>query len=163
MSDADPFIVKVDIEGFEADLFSANTQWVGRTPIIITELHNWLIADADATYRTCMVSRMRSEFALGEIIISLELRQRPETSFSIVREGLTRWSSGRFGAYDPNCLTFKCASCRIRWITRGRDRGKRITSMERLRWNDSRIPGSLPKQTGPPLRAVMTCQCFSFG
>ncbi|MGC1413572.1 MAG: FkbM family methyltransferase [Acetobacteraceae bacterium] len=72
MSDADPFIVKVDIEGFEADLFSANTQWVGRTPIIITELHNWLIADADATYRTCMVSRMRSEFALGEIIISLE-------------------------------------------------------------------------------------------
>ena len=45
MSDADPFIVKVDIEGFEADLFSANTQWVGRTPIIITELHNWLIRE----------------------------------------------------------------------------------------------------------------------
>jgi FkbM family methyltransferase len=38
-----PFIVKVDIEGAEADLFSCNTEWVERTPIIIVELHDWML------------------------------------------------------------------------------------------------------------------------
>jgi FkbM family methyltransferase len=37
-----PFLVKVDIEGAEADLFAANTEWVAKTPLIIVELHDWL-------------------------------------------------------------------------------------------------------------------------
>jgi len=38
-----PFVVKIDIEGGEADLFAANTEWIGVTPILIVELHDWLL------------------------------------------------------------------------------------------------------------------------
>ena len=36
-------IVKVDIEGFEADLFAHNTEWTGNTPVIFVEPHDWLL------------------------------------------------------------------------------------------------------------------------
>jgi hypothetical protein len=38
-----PFIVKIDIEGAEKDLFSGNTEWVARTPLVIVELHDWML------------------------------------------------------------------------------------------------------------------------
>ncbi len=38
-----PFIAKIDIEGAESELFSQNTDWVARFPLIIVELHDWLI------------------------------------------------------------------------------------------------------------------------
>jgi FkbM family methyltransferase len=41
--DAELFIVKVDIEGFEADLFSANTEWVQQAAVVIIEPHDWLM------------------------------------------------------------------------------------------------------------------------
>ncbi len=41
-SGAVPFIAKIDIESFEEDLFSRNTDWVEAFPIIIIELHDWM-------------------------------------------------------------------------------------------------------------------------
>lgn len=38
-----PFIVKIDIEGFEKDLFKSNTEWVRKTPLIIIEMHDWML------------------------------------------------------------------------------------------------------------------------
>jgi FkbM family methyltransferase len=38
-----PFMAKIDIEGFEDILFSSNTEWVKRFPVIIIELHDWMI------------------------------------------------------------------------------------------------------------------------
>jgi FkbM family methyltransferase len=38
-------IVKVDIEGFEDDLFSANTDWVKSTAAIFIEPHDWMLKD----------------------------------------------------------------------------------------------------------------------
>lgn len=38
-----PFIAKIDIEGFERELFSANTGWVDKFPLVIIELHDWLL------------------------------------------------------------------------------------------------------------------------
>src|SRR4051812_40955954 len=38
-----PFVVKIDIEGGEAELFSSNTEWIARTPLLIVELHDWLL------------------------------------------------------------------------------------------------------------------------
>ncbi len=38
-----PFIVKIDIEGGEAALCSDATERVGQTPILIVELHDWLL------------------------------------------------------------------------------------------------------------------------
>jgi FkbM family methyltransferase len=42
-ADAVPFIVKIDIEGFEAELFARNTEWVARFPLLIIELHDWML------------------------------------------------------------------------------------------------------------------------
>jgi FkbM family methyltransferase len=38
-----PFIVKIDIEGFENDLFSSNCEWMDKFPCIIIELHDWML------------------------------------------------------------------------------------------------------------------------
>lgn len=36
------FIVKVDIEGFESDLFASNTGWIDQAFVIYVEPHDWL-------------------------------------------------------------------------------------------------------------------------
>ena len=41
--DCFPFIVKIDIEGGEKELFQQHTEWIGRTPLIIIELHDWML------------------------------------------------------------------------------------------------------------------------
>jgi FkbM family methyltransferase len=38
-----PLICKIDIEGGESDLFSANDSWMDRFPLIIIELHDWML------------------------------------------------------------------------------------------------------------------------
>ena len=38
-----PFLVKLDIEGGEKELFSANTEWMRSTPVIIIEPHDWML------------------------------------------------------------------------------------------------------------------------
>jgi FkbM family methyltransferase len=38
-----PFIVKIDIEGFEKELFSANTDWIERTYVVVIEPHDWML------------------------------------------------------------------------------------------------------------------------
>jgi FkbM family methyltransferase len=35
------FIVKIDIEGFESDLFSHDTDWLGSAMAVMIELHDW--------------------------------------------------------------------------------------------------------------------------
>jgi FkbM family methyltransferase len=41
-----PFIIKIDIEGFESNLFSENTSWIEKFPLLIIELHDWLLPRA---------------------------------------------------------------------------------------------------------------------
>jgi FkbM family methyltransferase len=38
-----PFILKIDIEGGEDSLFSGETDWINKFPVIIIELHDWMI------------------------------------------------------------------------------------------------------------------------
>ncbi len=40
----DPFLVKIDIEGAEKEVFSRNTEWIGGTPVIMVEIHDWRYA-----------------------------------------------------------------------------------------------------------------------
>jgi FkbM family methyltransferase len=42
-TDCFPFIVKIDIEGGEKELFQQHTDWIEKTPLIIIELHDWLL------------------------------------------------------------------------------------------------------------------------
>lgn len=41
--DCVPFLIKIDIEGFESDLFSKNYQWIEKFPLMIIELHDWML------------------------------------------------------------------------------------------------------------------------
>lgn len=36
------FIIKIDIEGSEEELFSDNFRWIDETPVLIIELHDWM-------------------------------------------------------------------------------------------------------------------------
>lgn len=42
-SQCDLFMVKIDIEGFESDLFATNTDWVADAKVIIIEPHDWML------------------------------------------------------------------------------------------------------------------------
>ncbi|MCW1383969.1 FkbM family methyltransferase [Novosphingobium sp. KCTC 2891] len=39
----EPFICKIDIEGFEADLFARDTRWIDRFEVLMVEPHDWLL------------------------------------------------------------------------------------------------------------------------
>lgn len=39
-----PFIAKVDIEGFEEDLFSENLDWLKEIFVLFIEPHDWLMS-----------------------------------------------------------------------------------------------------------------------
>jgi len=71
-NDCFPFIVKIDIEGGEHDLFSENTEWVAETPLIIIELHDWLLLKKSNSrpFLQC-ISRYDRDFVyVGENIFS---------------------------------------------------------------------------------------------
>lgn len=38
-----PFIIKIDIEGSENALFLKNTEWVDLFPVLVLELHAWML------------------------------------------------------------------------------------------------------------------------
>lgn len=40
---ARPFIAKIDIEGFETDVFAADTGWIDSFALVIVELHDWML------------------------------------------------------------------------------------------------------------------------
>jgi hypothetical protein len=66
--------VKIDIEGGEKDVFANNTGWVVRTPVVVTELHDWIMPRAGTSLpflRT--VSSLDRDFVyLGEDIFSID-------------------------------------------------------------------------------------------
>jgi FkbM family methyltransferase len=68
-----PFMVKIDIEGGEGALFAANTEWIDRTPLIVIELHDWLLprGRTSASFLTCMAARDRDFVSIGENVFSI--------------------------------------------------------------------------------------------
>ena len=68
-----PFIVKLDVEGAEKDVFSGNTEWVARTPLIIVELHDWLMPrQGGATpFLRCISALDRDFVFIGENVFSI--------------------------------------------------------------------------------------------
>jgi FkbM family methyltransferase len=68
-----PFIVKIDIEGGERDLFSKDVEWVRRTPLIIIELHDWLLtSEANSSSFLRCISQLDRDFVyIGEDVYSI--------------------------------------------------------------------------------------------
>lgn len=68
-----PLLVKVDIEGGEADVFSGDTAWVARTPVLIVELHDWMYPRAGVArpFLRCVADLDRDFIQSGENVISI--------------------------------------------------------------------------------------------
>ena len=69
-----PFIVKIDIEGGEDELFSRDTEWVDHFPVLIIELHDWLLprSASSGNFLRCIAHRNRDFVHIGENIFSLK-------------------------------------------------------------------------------------------
>jgi FkbM family methyltransferase len=68
-----PFIAKIDIEGAEAELFSRNLDWVAATPLIIIELHDWMMPKQGTarSFLKCVAAQDRDFVYFGENVLSL--------------------------------------------------------------------------------------------
>ncbi len=67
--DGVPLIVKIDIEGFEINLFQSNISWVDQTPVIVFESHDWLFpwrGTAHAIFSALVGQRRRDYLQHGE-------------------------------------------------------------------------------------------------
>jgi FkbM family methyltransferase len=69
--DADIFLVKVDIEGFERDLFQDNLEWIDSAAAIIVEPHDWLFPDEETSQplQRALVARGREILICGEHLL----------------------------------------------------------------------------------------------
>ena len=63
-----PFIAKIDIEGFESDLFAENTDWLNEVYMVAIEPHDWLLP-GERTSRAFQVAMGQFDF---EIFVSGE-------------------------------------------------------------------------------------------
>jgi FkbM family methyltransferase len=57
------FIVKIDIEGFEKDLFASNTSWIEQAFVIYIEPHDWMLP-GEATSRSFMLAIAPHDFEI---------------------------------------------------------------------------------------------------
>jgi FkbM family methyltransferase len=65
-----PFVAKIDIEGFEADLFSANIDWLDETFVVYIEPHDWMLPgkSTSRTFQRAMGQRDYELFIRGETL-----------------------------------------------------------------------------------------------
>lgn len=68
-----PFIIKIDIEGYEKNLFEKNTGWANKFPVIIIEPHDWMIEKKSIIKNfLCVISKYNRDFIIkGENIFSI--------------------------------------------------------------------------------------------
>jgi len=65
------FVVKIDIEGFESDLFASNIDWIDEAAAILVETHDWLLngSGTSATLQKAMGDRRFEIVLSGENLI----------------------------------------------------------------------------------------------
>jgi FkbM family methyltransferase len=75
----EPFAIKIDIEGFESNLFERNTGWIEAFPVLIIELHDWMLPQQSNSRNFLRaISRYKRDFVyIGENVFSI--RNGPET------------------------------------------------------------------------------------
>ncbi len=68
-----PFIIKIDIEGYEEELFSDATDWIDRFPILIMEPHDWMYPKRQKSRNFIreISGRNRDFIIIGENILSI--------------------------------------------------------------------------------------------
>jgi FkbM family methyltransferase len=65
-----PFIAKIDIEGFESDLFANNTDWLEETFVVHIEPHDWMMPGrgTSLSFQKAMAKQNYELFLAGEIL-----------------------------------------------------------------------------------------------
>jgi FkbM family methyltransferase len=65
------FIAKIDIEGFEQDLFSENTEWLAQAFIVLVEPHDWMFPGrhTSRSFQRAMAEHDFELFISGENLI----------------------------------------------------------------------------------------------
>ncbi len=74
-----PFIIKIDIEGYEKDLFECNIEWIKDFQIIVIEIHDWMIPFESisrnffkAIYEKILIDDSRDFIISGENLIIIK-------------------------------------------------------------------------------------------
>lgn len=68
-----PFMIKIDIEGFESELFSKNIEWIEKFPLMIIELHDWMLPTSNNAHNFLVaVAPLNRDFVFyGEDVFSI--------------------------------------------------------------------------------------------
>jgi len=71
--DCEPFLIKIDIEGFEKNLFAKNLDWIDRFFVMIVELHDWMLPMQRTSHNflKAIAGRDRDFVHIGENIFSI--------------------------------------------------------------------------------------------
>ena len=76
-----PFIIKIDIEGAESDLFKKNIKWLNDFKIIIIELHDWMMPNKSISssfiksLSSTLKKTRRDLIIQGENLISIKINK----------------------------------------------------------------------------------------
>ncbi len=68
-----PFLIKIDIEGFEQEVFSTNTDWIDDFPLLIIELHDYMLPSTanSQNFLKAISSRRRDFVHIDENVFSI--------------------------------------------------------------------------------------------
>lgn len=69
--DGTPFLAKIDIEGFESDLFAGDVDWLDETAVVFIEPHDWLFPGrrTSGSFQAAMGARNFELFIVGENLV----------------------------------------------------------------------------------------------
>ena len=77
-----PFLIKIDIEGYESELFKNNFEWIDDFEIIIIEIHDWMLLGQsnsstfiNALNTTINNKTKRDLFISGENLVSIKINE----------------------------------------------------------------------------------------
>ena len=63
-------LLKMDIEGAEAEVLATSSTWMGLTKVLVAELHEWLVPGVIATFNSATSGRANRALA-GEKVVSV--------------------------------------------------------------------------------------------
>jgi FkbM family methyltransferase len=75
---AELLIAKIDIEGFESDLFATNLQWLDSVRVVIVEIHDWMMPGRRTSFslQRAMADRQFEMMISGENLVYVALPEQ---------------------------------------------------------------------------------------
>ena len=78
--DYKPFLIKIDIEGYESKLFKKNFEWIDDFEIIIIEIHDWMLPGQSNSFNfiraLTSVNNKRDLILSGENLVSIKINDK---------------------------------------------------------------------------------------